>query len=67
MITRLSDQAEAQARPPPGRVTGVAGAHVGDCGTYYRPQPVGTDEQVAPLLAAVGASGGDSVVVLLNG
>ena len=53
--------------PAPGRVPGVAGPHVDDCRTYYRTQPVGTDEQVAPLLAAVGASGDDSVVVLLDG
>jgi hypothetical protein len=32
----------------------------------HRTQPVGADEQVAPFLAAVGASGDDLVVVLLD-
>jgi hypothetical protein len=51
----------------PSRVSGVARPHVGDCRAYYRAQPVRTDEQVAPLLAAVAASDDDSVGVLFDG
>jgi hypothetical protein len=52
---------------PPRRVPGVADRHVGDRATHDRAQPVRADEQVTPLLGAVGGSGNDSAAVLFHG
>ena len=45
---------------------GIADRHVGDRSTYDGPRAVGADEQLAPLLAAIGGYDGDAFVLPLD-
>jgi hypothetical protein len=51
---------------PPGRVARVADRRLRDRATHHGPEPVGADEHVARLLAAIGADCRDRVVTLVN-
>ena len=51
---------------PRQAVAGVADGRVGDRPTHNRAHAVGADKQLASLLAAIGGSGDDTVVTLLD-